>query len=73
MLDGVFQRLPIKECDCVMDTTASRTLHPASKWYFSKMRIVQVWIFFIGNPLKEFSKLVRHAFCRAPQCKDVGL
>ena len=73
MLDSVFKRLPIKECYFVTDTTASRTLHPTSKWYFSKMRIVHILIFFIEKPHNRVSKLGRQALCRTLQRKDVGL
>ena len=73
MLDSVFKRIPIKECYFVTDTTASQTLRPTSKWQFSKMRIVQILIFFIEKPHKRASKLGRQALCRTLQCKDVGL
>ena len=73
MLDSVFERLPIKECYFVTDTTASKTLHPTSKWYFSKMRIVQILIIFIEKHHNRVSKLVGQALCRTLQCKDVGL
>ena len=67
MLDSVFKRLPIKECYFVTDTTASRTLRPTSKWYFSKMRIVQILKLFIEIPHNRVSKLGRHALCRPLQ------
>ena len=73
MLDSVFKRVPIKVCYFVTDTTVSRTLRPTSKWYFSKMRIVQILIFFIEEPHNRDSKLGRLALCRTLQCKDVGL
>ena len=73
MLDSVLNRLPIKECYFVTDTTASRTLRPTSKRYFSKMRIVEILIFFVEKPNNRVSKLGRQALCRTLQCKDVGL
>ena len=73
MLDSVLNRLPMKECYFVTDTTVSRTLHPTTKRYFSKMRIVQILIFFIEKPHNRVSKLGRQALCRTLLCKDVGL